>query len=245
MRRGGAGRRAEDARAPRRRRSRAGEAAPQPRTPASSCASTVCTDARGCSAASRVHIGSTSSNVRPGRKLTVTATTRPSSCARSQWRDAFRPTGPLTPKCVQRSAPRRRMSMRRRSRSRARHLRDAGQLAMNASSFRSSSSGASAGVGRTIVWPSRLGEGEAGAVAAGFRQRLAAGGEDHGRRVQSPARGRGPGTPPEPARSTSSTRRPDANVGAGASAFPAAARRARRAIDSCQETACRRLPRGG
>ncbi len=37
--------------------------------------------------------------------LSVTRTVRPSRSARSQWRDAFNTTGPLTPKCVHRRAP--------------------------------------------------------------------------------------------------------------------------------------------
>ena len=79
-------------------------------TPAAVVASAVGAEARGRSAAARVHQASTSSNRSPGQKLAVSATVRPSSPARSQWREASSVAGPLMPKCVQRSAP----SIRRR-----------------------------------------------------------------------------------------------------------------------------------
>ena len=48
---------------------------------------------------------------RGGSSTVIGDTVRPSSCARSQWRDAFSATGPLTPKWVQSIAPRRRTSI--------------------------------------------------------------------------------------------------------------------------------------
>src|SRR3990172_9292650 len=66
-------------------------------------ASALWTDALGRSVASDVQRASICSNDAPVQKLAVTATQRPSSFARSQWRDAFIATGPLTPKWVQSS----------------------------------------------------------------------------------------------------------------------------------------------
>ena len=60
--------------------------------------------------ARRCQSASTSSNRAPARKFAVSATGRPSSCARSQCRDAFSATGPLMPKCVQSSEPVRRIA---------------------------------------------------------------------------------------------------------------------------------------
>ena len=102
-----------------------------------------------------LQVGVDVSNWRPGQKLTVIAASRPSSFARSQWRDAFSATGPLTPKCVQSSAPPGARRWRRRPTPPARppvRRRTAGR----GSTGSANTSGASAGVVGTIVWPSRF-----------------------------------------------------------------------------------------
>ena len=192
-----------------------------------------------------VQSASTSSNRAPGQKLTVMATRRPSICARSQCRDAFRATGPLMPKCVQSIAPRRRLVDRAVDPDRQFDvLRHAGQRAMNRRrSTAAARAPASARHDRVAEPP---GDVEAGAVAAGLRQRLAARGEDHGRALTGRRWSRDDRNRVRGCRACDVE---DAMAGterrADARRFPAAARRARRAIDWCRETACRRPLRGG
>ena len=120
--------------------------------------------------------------MRPGKKLTLISGAAAFVAApRSQWRDAFSATGPLTPKCVH--------SRRRVSRIATRPSTQTASSAscetpessaVNPALRRARVSGTRPGVVATIVWPSRSANVVAGAVAAALRQRAAASREHDG-----------------------------------------------------------------
>ena len=172
---------------------------------------------------------------------------RPSSCARSQWRDAFSATGPLMPKCVQSSAPASRTAtapstqtassascatpessrctrVRRREQQRhqrrRRSARSCGRAAARSRSRRRRCRSSAATVRRSRA--RRAARRQIAVASVTTRNpdcRL------RGVRRREHARGPPQGSAPTPPASR------------------AAARQARRARGSCPETACRRPPR--